>query len=1035
MFIHLHTHSAFSFLDGGSSIESLVKRAAELDMPALALTDHDNLCGAVKFNAQARKAGIKPIQGVEVTLDNGHHLTLLARNPEGYRNLCRMLTAAHLKNPRRHPRVSLGNLRDHAGGLIALSGCRKGEIPHCLLLGNYEEAYRVASIYLGIWGPQDFYLEMQGSYLPGDIQLNASLEQLARQLGVGVVASNNVHYASPDDFKVHDVLSCVRALVRVDDVNPDRPLNAENYLKTSREMELLFKEYPEALENTWRIAERCELALDLDTPHFPAFDLPPGQKAASLLRELTYQGAYQKYQKVSPVLQERLEHELAVINALGYADYFLVVWDIVRHARLEGIRYAGRGSAADSVVAYCLGITEVDALERGLLFERFMSLERGEKPDIDLDFDARYRDRVAEYVYHKYGRDKVASVCTYNTFRARSALRDIGKALGLPEAELDYLAKKLPHIHADQIKTVLPRLPELQGSGLDSKKFELLLDLCEKVAGFPRFLGTHLGGLVVSREPLNELTPLQQAAKGMVITQFDKDDVEDLGLIKLDLLSLRTMSAIEDAMTSIHRGSNGLNYDRIPLDDPDTYKLINSGKTIGIFQLESPAQRALQARMGACVMEDVVASMAIIRPGPIKGNMVEPYIARRQGLEPVTYLHPILEPILAKTYGVILFQEQVIEIATAVAKFSPGEADQLRRVMTHARSHRAMEEIGETFVAKAIANGFDPELAKTIFSCIAGYASYGFCEGHAAAFATTSFKTAYLVRHYPVEFYAAILSNQPMGYYPPRIICGEARRRGIKILPPHINLSGESFEAIKDPPSIRISLSQVKGLSRNGLASILENRPFVSLMDLVIRSKLNVDEMQSLIKCGALDVFDNNRRRLSALLPDCLQHKKDYDRGEDPLFSGGGDGGLNIPDFSPIEKHLMESEILGIATGDHIMARVRNDLTSRGFASTRELSTLPEGKWVKVAGILFRPHRPPTRSGRVTVFMSLEDEFGLVDVTVFEDVYQKYGNCIFSPQTGPLVVEGVLQRRGNLETIIAKKIGCWDRGTGSLSHF
>lgn len=991
-------------------------------MPAMALTDHDNLCGAVKFNTQARRAGIKPIQGVEVTLDNGHHLTLLARNPEGYRNLCRMLTTAHLENPRRHPRVSLQNLRDHGNGLIALSGCRKGEIPHHLLHGHYSQAYRAALTYLEIWGPRDFYLEVQDSYLPGNAQLNANLAQLARELGMGLVATNNVHYVSPDDFKVHDVLSCVRTLTRVDDIHPDRPLNAENYLKTCREMELLFKEYPEALANTWQIAERCEPALDLDTPHFPAFELPPGQKAEGLLRELTYQGAHRRYQRVGPVLQERLEYELDIINTLGYADYFLVVWDIVKHACSQGIRYAGRGSAADSVVAYCLGITEVDALERGLLFERFMSLERGEKPDIDLDFDARYRDRVADYVYHKYGRDRVASVCTYNTFRARSALRDIGKALGLPEVELDCLAKKLPHIHADQIKAVLPRLPELRDSGLDRKKFELLLDLCEKVAGFPRFLGTHLGGLVVSREPLNELTPLQQAAKGMVITQFDKDDVEDLGLIKLDLLSLRTMSAIEDAMVSIHRNGSYLNYDKIPLDDPETYQLINTGKTIGVFQLESPAQRSLQARLGACVMEDVVASMAIIRPGPIKGNMVEPYIARRQGLEPVTYLHPILEPILAKTYGVILFQEQVIEIATEVANFSPGEADKLRRVMTHARSQRAMEEIGETFIAKAAANGFEPELAQSIFSCIAGYASYGFCEGHAAAFATTSFKTAYLVRHYPVEFYAAILTNQPMGYYPPRIICSEARRKGIKMLPPHINLSGESFEAIQEPPSIRISLSQVKGLSRSGLASILENRPFTSLMDLAVRSNLNADEIESLIKCGALEVFDPNRRRLLALLPGCLQHKKDYDRGETSLFSAGGKENMKVPDFSQAEKYLLESDILGIATGEHPMAQIRNDLASRGFISVGELSALPEGKWVKLAGLLFRPHRPPTRSGRVTVFMSLEDEFGLVDVTVFEDAYQRYGDCIFSPQTGPLLVEGILQRRGNLETIIAKKV-------------
>ncbi|MGE5397166.1 MAG: DNA polymerase III subunit alpha [Chitinophagales bacterium] len=1025
MFIHLHTHSCFSFLDGGSSIEDLVQRAVELDLPALALTDHDNLCGAVKFHSCARKAGIKPIQGVEVTLNNGSHLVLLAQSPIGYRSLCHILSRAHLENPRRSPRVSMDNLKENTAGLIALSGCRQGKITGLILARQYEKARQAAISYRDIWGKDNFYLEVQDISLPGTRQLNQLLLELAGELGMGVVATNNVHYALPEDFRVHDILTCVRTLTRVQDTHRERPLNAEAYLKSSQEMQKLFRDCPQALENTWRIAERCSPALEFDRPYFPDFDLPPGERAEVWLKNLTYQGAIDRYGRVSEAARDRLDHELSIINELGYAGYFLVVWDIVNYARRERIRYAGRGSAADSLVAYCLGITEVDALERGLLFERFMSRERGEKPDIDIDFDARCRDQVAAYVYRKYGDDRVASVCTYNTFRGRSAVREIGKALDLPAEEIDCLAKKLPHyMHADHIRNIMTQLPELRSSNLGQDKFKLLLDLCEKVAGFPRFLGTHLGGLVVSREPLNNLSPLQEAAKGVVITQFDKDDVEELGLIKLDLLSLRTLSAVDDAVISIRERGESLNYDKIPLNDSETYQLINSGQTIGMFQLESPAQRALQARLNTSHMEDIVASVAIIRPGPIKGNMVEPYINRRQGREEVVYLHPELEPILKKTYGVILFQEQVIEIATVIARFSPGEADQLRRVMTHARSQRVMDEIGQTFIKRAVDNGIDQATAEGIFSCITGYASYGFCEAHAAAFATTSFKTAYLLCHYPADFYAAILSNQPMGYYPPHVICNEARRRGIVILSPDINHSGSYFE-VEDhngTRAIRISLGCVKGLTRRGLSDIIENRPFISLDDLAVRTALERNEIENLIMCGALGDFDSNRRSLLSQLPECLQRRRDE---EQVLLLGSNKSKDKIPDFSEDEKYAREFAILGIDVRGHIMTRFRAELVKRGFRSSKDLTGLEHGARVKVAGVLLRPHRPPTRSGRITVFLSLEDEFGLTDVTVFEDVYQQFGSLIFSPQTAPLAVEGIIQRRGNGVSVLARRLERW----------
>ncbi|HWJ02197.1 MAG TPA: DNA polymerase III subunit alpha, partial [Verrucomicrobiae bacterium] len=533
------------------------------------------------------------------------HLILLAQNPLGYANLCRILTKAHLNNPRLSPRASSQDLMEHHEGLIALSGCRRSEISQHILYGRFQEARESAKRYTEIF-PGRFYLEVQADLLPGFAGLVKYMAELAEHLQLGLVATNNVHYVYKDDFPVHDVLTCVRTLTRLDSVHPERRLNGENYLKSRAEMEKIFRHYPQALGNTLKIAQECTEALSLNRQLFPLFPLPVGQNAGEFLRRLVYQGAEQRYGLITAVITHRLEHELNIINRLGYADYFLLVWDVVRYAKNQGIRFAGRGSAADSAVAYCLFITEVDSIGRGLLFERFMSLERAQKPDIDIDFDSRHRDKVANYIYRKYGADKVATVCTYNTFQARSAIRDIGKAMDFPAPELDRIAKKMPWLHADGIEEALERFPELRDSGLPWEKYRNLFAACAKVAGFPRFIGTHLGGVVVCREPLAEITPLQEAAKGVVVTQFDKDYVEDLGLVKLDLLSLRTMAAIDDSLINIRSQGKKLDYDKIPLDDKATYERLNRGETIGVFQLESPAQRALQSRLGASELEDIV---------------------------------------------------------------------------------------------------------------------------------------------------------------------------------------------------------------------------------------------------------------------------------------------------------------------------------------------------------------------------------------------------------------------------------------------
>lgn len=1018
-FVHLHVHGPFSFLDGGSSIEELLARAAYFDMPALALTDHDYLSGAVRFHKAARAAGIKAIQGVEITLENGAHLTLLARSPRGYAALCRLLTRAHLNHPQGQPGVDFAGLAQ-LEEVIVLSGCRRGELAALILQGRYREALKVASRYQALWG-DDFYIELQDNLLPGNRFLNQHLLELAQTLGIRPAATNNVHYASRQDFVLHDILTCIRTLSKVQDIHPARPLNGENYLKSPREMEQLFGFCPEAAENTLLIAELCQEAFPMRQIHFPCFPLKPGQDAARLLRRVTFAGAEKRYGQVGRAVRQRLETELDIIEKLGFPEYFLVVWDLVRFARRQGIRYAGRGSAADSLVAYCLFITEVDSLQRGLLFERFMSLERQGLPDIDIDFESRCRDQVIDYVYQRYGEDRVARVATYSTFQARSALREVGKALGFAEEELGLMARKLPHTHADNIRKMMALLPELKNSPLHEERCRFLLDVCEKIAGFPRFLGMHLGGVVISDVPLLELTPLQKSASGPVMSHFDKDDVEELGLVKLDLLSLRTLSVVHDTLDSLAQEGRGIDYDAIPMDDADSYAMIRQADTIGVFQLESPAQRALQARLEAGKIEDIVASMGLIRPGPIKGNMVEPYIERRQGRAVVEYLHPLLQPILENTYGVVLFQEQVIEIAIAIAGFTAGEADQLRRVMTHARSRKAMEEIGAMFVSRAVSRGIETELAQKIFSCIAGYASYGFCEAHAAAFATTSFKTAYLIQHYPAQYFTALLNNQPLGFYPPAILCSEARRRGLKILPPDVNCSSADFQ-VEGPEQIRTGLKQAKGISRAGIAAIVEARgqgPFRDLPDFLSRTRIDRDIAENLIKCGALDGLHRNRRQMLLELPGWMEWCRNRKQGSRELFaSPAGEG----EDFSLLEKAAWERMILGIDVEHHVMAVFRPELQRRGICSSRQARGLAHGSRVTAAGLLLRPHRPPTRSGKITVFLSLEDEFGLLDVTVFEKVYFQYGSFIFGEQKGPLLVRGILQRRGNGVNLVAHRL-------------
>jgi error-prone DNA polymerase len=846
MFTHLHVHSSFSFLDGGSSVQALVERAAACGYRALALTDTNGLYGAVRFHIAATAAGLQPILGAEMILlgeewdrvgawasepsdrsdpsdpsDHTHtpthphthtSLTLLARNRTGFKSLCRLITEAQVTQEKGKPRLTLEMLRRRNEGLFCLSGGEHGPVAAPWLAGRRTAARQAAAELKEIFGPDRFFIEVQHLLHPHSVDLLRELTALAAELGLRTVATNSVHYARKEDFPVHDTLNCVRTLTTLDERHPSRKRNAEYYLKSPRAMQHLFRGYEAALEATEEIVSQCEESMEFGVYHFPDFPIPAGETHYSYLCKLCWDGARSLYRVITPTIMRRLQHELEVIDSLGFSQYFLLMGDIVRWARERGIRCAGRGSAADSIVTYVLRITEVDPIEHELLFERFLNPQRKGAPDIDIDFDANRRDEVINYVYERYGREHAAMVCTVYTLHARSAVRELGKALDFPPEDLDRFAKALPHTGAGRIRAALEKLPELRDSQIPAAKFATLLDLCEKVAGFPRHLSVHLGGMVVSRERLDELVPLEWSTKGVIVTQWDKDDVEEVGLVKMDLLSLKNLAAIEDTVQMLDCGLRGYPrsgwricglgdgksgqsaIDALPLDDPKVYELLRSTRTIGVFQVESPGMRGLLGRLQPEEFEDLIAQISLFRPGPLTADMINPFVARRHGEEPVTYFHPNLEPILRRTYGVLLYQEQVLEIASALAGFDYGQADRLRRAMTTDRAPAEMEKIKQTFLDGCAAQGdVAPEVAERVWQALAAFAAYGFCKAHAAAFARTAYQTAYLKTYYPAHFFCGILNNQPMGFYSSHTILQEAKRMGIPILGIDINLSEADF--------------------------------------------------------------------------------------------------------------------------------------------------------------------------------------------------------------------------------------------------
>ncbi len=697
-FIHLHVHSQYSFLDGASSLDELLDKAVALGMPALALTDHNRLTGSVRFYEKAQAVGIKPIIGAEIDLEGGHHLTLLCKNRKGYSNLCRLLTQAHLSNQGRKQQASKEALRKYNGGLIALSGCSKGEIPTLLNVGKTGKAREAAQFYREVFG-DDFFLEFIRYPSREEMYDSFRLDTFAKEEGIPIVATNNVHYAETAKYKVKELLNAIDRNISVSQLEGYRTV--EQYLKSQGEMAELFKDYPEAISNTEEIASKCNLKLELGKPRFPKFDSPEGETDYSYLTKLAFAGASKKYNSLTDKIRDRLEHELDTIRKLGFCSYFLVVWDIVQWAKKRGIRCQARGSAVDSLVVYLLDISNVDPIEYNLLFERFMHPLRFEPPDIDLDIDRRRRDEVREYTYQKYGTGNVACVGTINTYMARGAIRDVGKTLQMPREIIEEACRGIHYLSASKLMEYTDTLPELKGNTI-YKKPELteFFKLCAAIDGFPKHLSVHLGGLLIGSGNLSDLVPLERSSGGDIISQYDKDDIERLGIVKLDLLSLPTLTVIGDTLVNIKKSQGiDIDIDRIPRDDSKAFAMLRDGKSIGTFQLESPAQREMAGRLLPNCFEDIIVSISLVRPGPLKSNMDKVYLPRRHGKEKVTYLHPKLKGALGETLGVILYQEQVLKVAHDLAGMSYAEADGFRRAMTHDRTEEEMEKMRDSFIS------------------------------------------------------------------------------------------------------------------------------------------------------------------------------------------------------------------------------------------------------------------------------------------------------------------------------------------------
>ncbi len=997
-YTELHAHSHFSLLDGASSPADLVAQAVRLGMEALALTDHDAAYGAPAFVKAARAADIRPILGVELTLHDQSHLTLLAADSTGWANLCALITAARHNVEKGEARLPRGGLEGHTEGLVALSGCRQGAVASALLRQDRPGALKAAQALLRLFGQDRLWIELQHHLLPGDEVLMSESVALAQHLGVGYLATNNVHYADPATHTLQDVLVAIRHHTTLDECRHLRP-NSEFYLKPGDELAPLFARYPQALSNSGEVAALCDFQLEYGLQELPSFPAPDGLSAEIYLARLCQAQAAILDLPSNGLAQ--LAYELRIIEESHLANYFLIVWDLVRFARENGILCQGRGSAANSLVAYLLGISPINPLAHDLVFERFLSTERQVAPDIDIDFDAVRREEVIQYVYQRYGTDHAAMACTFVTFRARSAIRDVGKAFGLPPEVLDQVAGTLDTWLARDVGKS-SALHEAVGEGATNPTWTQIIDLSHRLEGVPRHLGIHNGGMVITGAPLSHRLPTEPATmEDRVVVQWDKEALEEVGLVKIDLLGLRMLSAIAEAEALIGQSAPESDF-----TDPAIYDLICAADTVGVFQVESRAQAQVLPRLQPRCFADLIVCISLIRPGPIQGDMVHPYLCRRAGQEPVGYPHPLLEPALRETLGVILFQEQVLKVARDLAGFTAGEGELLRRALSSKDPGPAVERFRQAFISGAADNGVDAETAESVFNRLRAFGGYSFPKSHAAAFAVLVYRSAWLKRYHPAAFFVALLNHQPMGFWTPAVLINDARRHGLTVTGVEINRS--DWRCTVEGDGLRLGFNYVRELTEVQAAAICTARPFTDLGDLVYRTGLPRRLVEHLIQAGALDACGWGGRRE-------LLWRLGLLREPDALGLATPAPSIRLPTLTAAESAGMEVAMTGLSTGPHPMVVYRAALRREGVRSSADLAACPTGTQVRVAGLMVVHQAPPTAKG--FHFLTLEDECGFINVIVRPLVYIRYRQIIRAHPV--LMVEGEVQWEGEVVNVIA----------------
>jgi error-prone DNA polymerase len=1028
-FVHLDVRSCCSLKEGAFTPEQLVRQAAELGMPAVALTDRDGLYGAARFVRACEREGVRPILGASLTVrasappPGDAPVTLLALEDAGYANLCRLITDAHLLGERGDPWVAAEQICAHAGGLLAIVGPRShaGRLARS---GRTDAAASLAAPLREAFGPDRLRVAVEHRLEAGQGAEIRAMLRFAERLEVPAVLTNPVRYLVSEDAFLADALTCMRRLVPIAANHVERA-NAEGWLKPPVAMRALVAERPDLADETLAIAERAGFDLGLGRLHFPDFPTPAGRSADAVLAERCWRGVHERGLREGERLRDRLHHELSMIRRMGFAAYLLTVADIVADVKAMGIFAACRGSAAGSLVCYLTGISDVDALRHDLAFERFMNPMRDEAPDIDVDVESARREDVYDMILSRHGTERAACVAMIDTYRARSAIREVGKALGLPEVEVGVIATSFPHISAAHIREGLEHLPELQGLNLPMRQLDLLFRVAERIGGFPRHIALHPCGIVLASHDLVGRVPLELSANGHRMAQADKVDVELLGYLKLDILGVRMLSSMRHAIDEIARTTGEkVDLERIPLDDEPTFELIRASDTLGCFQIESPGQRELLQKLQPERFEDLIVDISLFRPGPVKSDMIRPYLACRAGLRRPEYVHPDLRPALRETHGVIVYHEQVIRTLAALAGYDLTYADHVRR---HLDDQEMLPALRADFVTRAVARGVAPEAAERTWRAVAEFASFGFCKAHAAAFAVPTYRSSWLKTHHPAHFMAGILTHDP-GMYPRRLLLDDARRRGVPILPLDVNRSEPEYVVEEDDDgvhAIRLGLQDVHGISQADIRSILTaraDRPIRDVGDLLRRTTVARPVAEALAHAGAFDSLGSGERNRRSHLYEAITVEAARE-GDQLTLADARAPDHAFPDYTDAEVVRAELEVMGLDATRHLVSFFEPLLADLGVTRARDLAGLRQDAWVMVAGVKIATQTPAIRSGQRIIFLSLDDATGPIEITVFEAVQPRVAKTVFHAYA--MVVWGQLRRTGvKGVSVVAEEV--WD---------